>query len=464
MLLILILYTGLNFYVLRKNDLPWQNRICRKQIFLVFLLQFLGYLIIWLRTQESQYLIFYGIQVLFFFGYFLIYTKCYPHCSRVLLSNMVLLLSIGLMVLTRLDFARAQKQFAIGAIAALLTMFIPTIIRHVKILSKWAWFYAVLGIGLLALVCLVGDTTFGAQLTLTLGPIALQPSELVKITFVFFAASMFQKDLSFRQIVMATIVAGIHVLILVASTDLGSGLVYFVSYLFMLLIATHQPLYFAGGIGAGSVAAIGAYYLFDHVKIRVAMWQNPFSDYEGKGYQLAQSLFAISSGGWLGLGFYQGYPNLIPLARNDFIFSAICEELGILFGVFLILIYLGFILQLFWVSTWLDELFYKIIGAGMAVMLGVQVFLHIGGVTKMIPSTGITLPLISYGGSSVLSTMIIIGVIQGLHLMKQKEVEEIERRLNRSQTQGSQFSRSKEKKISALSSSAKGSKKCKQKN
>lgn len=428
MLLIMVLYTCLNFYVLKRADLKWQNRVCRKQIFLVFLLQFLGYLIIFLRTEDYKMLIFYGIQVAFFFIYFLLFKTIYPKCSRVLLSNMVLLFSIGLMVLTRLSFERAEKQFIIGMVGCALTLVVPAIIKHLKALSRWAWLYAAVGIGLLVLVWGMGNTTYGAQLSISFGSFALQPSEFVKISFVFFTASMFQRGQSFGRIVVTTVIAAAHVLILVVSTDLGSGLLYFLSFIFMLFIATHQPLYFFCGLAAGSGAAVLAYKIFDHVQVRVAMWQDPFSDYDKKGYQLAQSLFAISSGGWFGLGFYQGYPNSIPLARNDFIFSAICEELGVIFAICLILIYLGFILQLLWVSTWMDELFYKIVGFGFAIMIGVQVFLHIGGVTKMIPSTGITLPLVSYGGSSVLSTMLIIGIIQGLHLMKQKEVEDIERK------------------------------------
>ena len=426
MLIIMVLYTILNFYVLRKQDVRWQNRVCRKQIFLVFLLQFLGYLIIYLRNMELRMLVFYGIQVVFFLVYFILFKTIYPQSSRVLLSNLVFLFSIGLMVLTRLNVDLAEKQFVIGMAAAAITLFIPVIISKLKALSRWAWLYAIVGVALLLLVWAVGDTEYGAQLRIRIGSFALQPSEFVKLSFVFFTASMFQKGTSFPRVVVTTIVAAAHVLILVASTDLGSGLVYFMSYLFMLFVATRQPLYFLGGLGAGSGAAVLAYHMFSHVRVRVAMWQNPFSDYENRGYQMAQSLFALSSGGWFGLGFYQGVPNSIPLAENDFIFSAICEELGIIFGICLVLIYLGFVLQMLWVSTWTDEIFYKIVGFGLAVTVGVQVFLHIGGVTKMIPSTGITLPLISYGGSSVVSTMLIIGVIQGLHLMKQKEVEAIE--------------------------------------
>ena len=198
MLIIMVLYTILNFYVLRKNDLRWQNRVCRKQIFLVFLLQCLGYLILYLRTEDTKILAFYGFQVAFFLMYFILFKTIYPQCSRVLLSNLVFLFSLGLLMITRLDFDRAKKQFAIGVIACLITLVIPAIIRHMRFLSRWAWFYAIVGIGLLSVVWLFGSTSYGAQLTLSLGPVALQPSEFVKISFVFFTASMFQEGTIFR--------------------------------------------------------------------------------------------------------------------------------------------------------------------------------------------------------------------------------------------------------------------------
>ena len=416
MLAIMIIYTLFNFAAIKVKRLRTVRFFCGMQLAMVFFLLGLGYLILVLRTQDYTIALFCLLQFAAYFFYYKLFGKIYRRCSRVIISNTILLFGIGIMMLTRLDYDRAFKQFGIGMAAFALSMLIPTIIKHFKKIAKLAWLYAILGIGLLVLVWRMGNTSYGAQLTLALGPIQLQPSEFVKISFVFFTAAMFSKSRTFKQVVITTIVAAIHVGVLVASTDLGSGLVYFMSYLFMIYVATHKIRYFAAGLGAGAVAAVGAYGIFDHVRIRVQMWQNPFSDYENKGYQLAQSLFAISSGGWFGLGLCQGYPNSIPLARNDFIFSAICEELGIIFACCLVLIYLGFLIQLFRVSTRIEGIFYQIVGVGLAAMLGVQVFLHVGGVTAMIPSTGITLPLISYGGSSVLSTMITIGIIQGLHI------------------------------------------------
>ncbi|MCD8124618.1 MAG: FtsW/RodA/SpoVE family cell cycle protein [Lachnospiraceae bacterium] len=426
MLLIMILYTILNLYALRSLDPAWQNRICRKQMWLTFLLQFLGYGIIYLKTEELEMLQFYTIQVVVFFVYYMLFGLIYRHGSRALISNTIMLVTIGIMEQTRLDVSYAQKQFFYVCIGFVLTLLIPVVIRYMHVLAKWAWFYGILGIALLAVVWRTGNTTLGAQLSISLGPITLQPSEFIKITFVFFTASMLQKSTSFKNVVVTTIVAAIHVLILVASTDLGSALVYFVSYVFMLFVATHQPLYLAAGFGSGGVAGVLAYRLFTHVQTRVKMWQDPFYDYSGGSYQITQCMFAISTGGWLGLGFYQGIPTTIPLARNDAVFAAIWEEFGGIFCICLILTYLGFVLQMIWVSTWMNEMFYKLVGFGLAVLFGFQVFLHVGGVTKMIPMTGITLPLISYGGSSVLSTMIIIGIIQGLHLMKEKEVRELD--------------------------------------
>ncbi|MBR6271139.1 MAG: FtsW/RodA/SpoVE family cell cycle protein [Lachnospiraceae bacterium] len=432
MLLIMIIYTFFNFIAIGVKTEKRLKSLCSKQLFMIILMLVLGYLIIVLRKEDYTIIAFFAVQLVFYLLYYILFPRFYKKCSRLIVSNTIMLFGFGVMYLTRLDYARAITQFSIGSAAFAISMLVPVIIKKLSALAKWAWLYAILGLGLLGVVWRLGSTTYGAQLTLSLGPVTIQPSELVKISFVFFTASMFNRSRTFKQIVITTAVAAAHVLILVASTDLGSGLVYFVSYLFMIFVATHKARYFAAGIGAGAVAAVGAYAVFDHVRIRVKMWLNPFSDYENKGYQMAQSLFAISSGGWFGLGLCKGYPTSIPLARNDFIFSAIIEELGIIFAACLLLIYLGFLIQLFRVSTRIDGIFYQIIGVGLAAMIGIQVFLHVGGVTGMIPSTGITLPLISYGGSSVLSTMLTIGVIQGLNIksdgMTAKQRAEFENR------------------------------------
>ena len=436
MLLIVILYSILNLAALRGADVRWQNRLCRHQLVLIFCMQALGYLIIYLKTQDLKLLLFYGIQAVVFLVFTVMFGLVYRHGSRILISNMLMLAAIGIMVQTRLDTDYALRQFLFFCGGLILILLIPVVIRYMHVLARWGLLYAFVGIGLLLVVWRLGNTSSGAQLSINLGGFALQPSEFIKILFVFFTASMLQKGTEFWRVALVSVIAAAHVIILVVSRDLGSALVYFVAYLLMLFVASHQPLYLAAGLGAGSVAAVAAYRLFSHVQVRVKMWLNPFYDYDNKSRQIAQSMMAIGTGSWLGSGFYQGMPKLISLVRNDFVYAAICEELGTVFAICVAVIYLGFVLQMIWVSTWMGEMFYKLVGFGLAVMFGFQVFLHIGGVTKMIPCTGITLPLISYGGSSLLTTMIMIGIIQGLHLMKEKEVQELERRRREEENDG----------------------------
>lgn len=170
-----------------------------------------------------------------------------------------------------------------------------------------------------------------------------------------------------------------------------------------------------------------AYFLFSHVRQRVVAWKSPFSVYEGAGYQIVQGLFAIGAGGWFGMGLCQGSPEMIPFVKQDYMFAAICEELGGLFAICLILICMSMFLLVVNISLRIKKRFYKLIALGLGTEYAFQVFLTIGGVTKFIPMTGITLPLVSYGGSSVLSTIIMLAIIQGLYILREDEDEEIER-------------------------------------
>ena len=149
--------------------------------------------------------------------------------------------------------------------------------------------------------------------------------------------------------------------------------------------------------------------------------------YQNEGYQIVQSLFAIGTGGWFGMGLCQGSPEKIPVVKNDFIFSAICEELGGIFGICLILVCMSFFLMIVNIALKIKKPFYKLIALGLGTEYAFQVFLTIGGATKFIPMTGVTLPLVSYGGSSVASTVLMLAIIQGLYILREDEDEEIER-------------------------------------
>ncbi|MDR1548726.1 MAG: FtsW/RodA/SpoVE family cell cycle protein [Hungatella sp.] len=424
MILLITLYTYFNFRFFSFPDEIRKRKICGRQNFAMFLIHLLAYLIIWLETEDEKMLVFYVAQVIFFFCYLFLYRLIYRNVSRLLVNNMCMLLTIGFIMLTRLSFDRAIKQFVIVASAALVTFVIPFIIDRVWQLSRIPWIYGIGGLLLLGIVCIAGTSSYGAQLSLGIGGYSFQPTEFVKISYVFFIATMFYRSTSLKTILIVTAAAALHVLILVASRDLGSALIFFVTYIFMLFVATGKWLYLLAGAGGGTFAAMLAYELFGHVRTRVSAWLNPWSDIAGKGYQITQSLFAIGTGGLFGMGLYRGMPGRIPVVEKDFIFSAISEELGGIFALCVLLICLGCFLQFMMIASRMQAVFYKLIAFGLGTIYIIQVFLTVGGVTKFIPSTGVTLPLVSYGGSSILSTFIIFGIIQGLYILKRNEEEE----------------------------------------
>ncbi len=162
------------------------------------------------------------------------------------------------------------------------------------------------------------------------------------------------------------------------------------------------------------------------MQARVIAWRDPWADIDNRGYQITQSLFAIGTGSWFGLGLYQGMPGKIPVVEKDFVLAAVSEEMGALFAMCVLFICLGCFIQFMMVACEMEAMFYKLVALGLGVEYIVQVFLTAGGVTKFIPSTGVTLPLISYGGSSVLCTFILFSVVQGLYMLKREEEEDYE--------------------------------------
>lgn len=423
MILLAAVYTYLNFHYFGVGE-ERKKQICGRQNVMMFLIHMLAYLIIYLKTEDAGMLVFYGAQVVFFLCYIYLYRLFYRNVSRLLVNNMCMLLSVGFIMMTRLSMARAERQFIIVVISAAVTWLIPFIIDRAWQLSRIPWVYGVLGLALLTVVYLLGTNSYGAQLSLSLGSVSFQPSEFVKISFVFFIATMFYRSVDLKNVAVTTAVAALHVLVLVLSRDLGSALIFFATYIFMLFVATSNWLYLGAGILSGSGAAVVASRLFSHVQVRVEAWINPWADIDNRGYQITQSLFAIGTGGWFGMGLYQGMPKKIPVVEKDFIFAAISEELGGIFALCVLLICLGCFLQFMMIASRMQATFFKLLAFGLGMVYIIQVFLTVGGVTKFIPSTGVTLPLVSYGGSSILSTFIIFGVIQGLYILKRNEEEE----------------------------------------
>lgn len=428
MILLIIMYTFLCFSIFGYQDPDRKRYLLRRQNILMFLMHAIAFAVMYLQTDDIKMLAFYLMQVVLFGATIILYTLLYPKVSRLVVNNMCMLLCIGFIMLTRLNYSYAIKQFMIAAAGIACSLVVPVIIRKFKFLAEWRKFYAVIGIFSLAAVVVWGGVSGGAKLGFSTKVANIQPSELVKIVFVFFVASSFKLSLEFKNIVITTALAAFHVLILVASKDLGAALIIFVVYLVMLYVATRQPLYIFAGLGAESLASVAAYYLFNHVRVRVIVWKDPLAVYANGGQQVAQSLFAIGTGSWFGLGLFEGVPNTIPVAVSDFIFAAIGEEMGLIYGLCMILICVSCYIMFLNIAMQLHNGFYKLVALGLGTCYIFQVFLAIGGVTKFIPSTGVTIPLVSYGGSSLFSTVIMFAIIQGLYILREDEEEDIERK------------------------------------
>lgn len=426
LVLFMALYTYWNFSYFRFHEEWRQNRVCGRQNAVMFLMHFVAFTVLYLKSEDERVVLFYIAQVIFFGVYLGLYRLFYRKMSRILVNNMCMLLAVGFIILTRLSFEKAVRQFVIVAAAALVTWIIPFILDRAWQLARIPWIYGGVGLGLLILVWLVGNNSFGAQLSLSIAGFQFQPSEFVKISFVFFAAAMFYRSTDFKTIGATTAMAAAHVLVLVLSKDLGSALIFFLTYLTMLFVATSNWFYLGAGLAGGCGASVLAYGLFSHVRVRVAAWKNPWADIDNRGYQITQSLFAIGTGGWFGMGLYQGMPYKIPVVEKDFVFAAISEELGGVFAICVLLVCLGCFLQFMLLAARMEAMFYKLIAFGLGMVYGTQVLLTVGGVTKFIPSTGVTLPFVSYGGSSILSTFIIFAVIQGIYILKRNDEEDYE--------------------------------------
>ncbi|SET01144.1 FtsW/RodA/SpoVE family cell cycle protein [[Clostridium] polysaccharolyticum] len=425
---LMTVYVLLGFTALRKKNKKKQKRLYRLQRILIFGNQFICNFMLYLNVGNHKVMLFYLAQAGFLVAYFILYPLLYPKISRAILNHMMMLFSIGFVMLARLSYDSAWRQFGMAFVAMGGSLVVPVVIRKMKILMKLQFIYLLSGVGLLAYVYLYGVVVYGAKNWISVGGVLIQPSEFVKILFVFFAAASLSKVKSFLGVVMVSGAAAVHVMILVLEKDLGASLILFITYVIMLYIATGKSFYLFGGLGAGSVASVFAYQLFPHVKVRVSAWLNPWGTIENSGYQVAQSLFAIGTGGWFGMGIGKGLPTSIPVGKSDFIFAAISEEFGGIFALWLMLLYITCFVLFITIALRCKEIFYKLAALGLSIMFIVQVLLCIGGVTKFIPSTGVTLPLVSYGGSSVFATVIVFSILQGIYIMNQSEEGKIERR------------------------------------
>ena len=274
----------------------------------------------------------------------------------------------------------------------------------------------------------------GAKSWLNFKLFQMQPSEFVKILVVLFLASFMSENKMVLSRGSQSILGmnlpgvrewgpligmwGISLILLVFQRDLGTALIYFGTFLSMVYVATARRLYIISGMGLFTAGGAISYLLFDHVRQRVNIWLlNPYNFLElgdkdyNQAYQIVQSLFAIGAGGLTGAGLGAGYPRFIPAVHTDFIFSAITEETGLMGGLGIILLYIFFVYRGLKVAMEARDDFSKLLASGLTALMGLQSFMIIAGVTKLLPLTGVTLPFISYGGSSLVANFIILGML-----------------------------------------------------
>ena len=348
----------------------------------------------------------------------------FRHMDRFVLLAAQFLWDVGLVVLYRIRPSYALKQAAILAGSTLAMVAAMLVIRKSRNFGKWNWAFMGLAVALLGSTLVLSRTIGGAKNWIRLGPISVQPSEFAKIFFLMSSAYFLSTRDKLFSFVPYVAFAGACAVLLVAAKELGTGLLFCGTFLILFFAATGRVCLTLFGVGVFGAGACTSYYVFPHVRTRVEVWLDPWASYNAQGYQIVQGLMALASGGLFGVGLGNGMPEVIPASHTDYIFSVIGEEFGILFAAIVIVFYLVFIVRGMLIALDARETYDALLVFGCTCMLSLQAFIIIGGVIKLIPLTGITLPFISYGGSSLLSSMLQLGILEGVAIKNSRREEE----------------------------------------
>jgi cell division protein FtsW (lipid II flippase) len=386
-----------------------------------------------LKRNLSTHLPAYGL--LFVIGYlaaYLVIRWMAPATEPAFFPSAGLLAGIGFAVIYRLAPGQAAEQagwLAVGLAAFALTLFL---VRDHRTLDSFTYTIGLLGVGLLLLPILpgLGREINGARVWISFGGyLTFQPAELGKVLIAIFLASYLNRKRELLQVAPSRlgpfqvpevkhlgpllVAWAVSLAVLFLEKDLGQSLLYFAIFVVMLWVATARPAYLVIGLLLFAIGAGIAYVTFGHVQERVTIWQHALDPnlVHKEGFQLAQAEFAMAAGGIGGDGLGRGEPGDIPFASTDFVFAAIAEELGMLGATVVMLVYVTLVGKGFKTALEQPDGFGKLLAAGLSAILGMQAFIIIGGVTRVIPLTGITLPFVSYGGSSLVSNFILLALL-----------------------------------------------------
>lgn len=327
-----------------------------------------------------------------------------------------MLLSLGLIMIYRINPALGIKQVVWVGVGILAFFISYLAVKKIKGWDNWTKLYLIASLALFLLTLILGRRVKGATNWIRIGGFNFQPSEIIKLLYIFFIASYYSKeelcdgDIKNSYKLLAIVYVFIGFLFL--QKDLGTAMLFYLIFFVIQYVYEKNRKLIYYNVLLAVVGAFLSYYLFAHVRVRVETWIDPWKYVDNKGYQITQSLFAIASGGFFGTGIGLGHPDFIPEVHTDFIFSAICEEMGLLTGIAIIMLFLVLVYRGFKIGFNQQNKFFRIVAFGISAMFGFQAFIIFGGVTKLIPLTGITLPFISYGGSSMISSFIALGILQ----------------------------------------------------
>lgn len=395
-----------------------EQKYIRKSIFLLFIFSFLALSLAMIfniaNLSATDFYTYLAILIVIVLSTIL--TPKITKADNILLMIVNMLFAIGVAMIYRINpsFGKRQLQFyLIGIVLFFLTFFI---LRTFKFWNKISIFYAIVSVGLFMATLVFGSYIGGAKNWIVIGPVTIQPSEFIKVPLAFFVASFYSRynEISMKPFgrYYMNIVIYIFIGFLFLQKDLGTALIFFGLMILAQFVYEKDRVLITINILAMILGSILAYFMFGHVRIRVATWLDPWSDINATGYQITQALFATASGGLFGTGIGLGHPDYIPVAESDFIFSAISEEMGVFMGLAVILLFMILVYRAFKISLIQQDKFFSILAFCIGVLFAFQTFIILGGVLKIIPLTGVTLPFISQGGSSMLSGFILLGCLQ----------------------------------------------------
>lgn len=393
-----------------------------KQRIIIIFMHITGFFILSFNSSDLTFdldklLVFVGGLVFFIYA-FMASNLIFKNSCPLLFNGCFFLLDVSLIMLQRLSPKLVKSQLIWIFVGFTLSLFLPLVFKYIKKIETYKNSYAIIGILILMLPSFF-ERVLGANNWIKIFGLQVQPSELVKVIFVFFLASAFNKTASLNKDTIVTIIiSACFVFVLVLQRDLGGSLIFFMTFMVILYIATGNNLLFGLGFLGTTVFSTVVYTLFknkpffSHINVRIEAFLHPWNDFYGDGNQIMNSLFAIGTWGFLGSGLTRGMPNKIPVVTTDFIFAAIAEEFGSLFAFCLLSIYVIIYFRGVIVSLRTSSNFMSLVTAGLTALLAFQTFLIVGGVIKFVPLTGVTMPFVSYGGSSMIVSLIMISIIQ----------------------------------------------------